>query len=136
MQNAKLLVASLRIVSGHGKPCPYGNPYNSHPFVGSDAPVAPSRAGATPRGRPHKVLSSPDKRDDTRASPTRIYINKKHRKNKKRARGLCPSALLRFPKSLIGLERRAILTAAPSSPRFIVHWTRFGDDAPQAFVKA
>ena len=37
--------------------------------------------------------------------------------------------LLRFPKSLIGLERRAILTAAPSSPRFIAHWARFGDDA-------
>ena len=62
-----LRVASLRIItlsdgkpsplprgeaSGHGKPCPYGNPYNSHPFVGSDAPVAPARVGATPRGRP------------------------------------------------------------------------------------
>ncbi len=28
-----------------------------------------------------------------------------------------------------GLERRAILTAAPLSPRFIVHRTRFGDNA-------
>ena len=37
--------------------------------------------------------------------------------------------LLRFPKSLYGLERRAILTAAPSSPRFISHRERFGDDA-------
>ena len=42
--------------------------------------------------------------------------------------------LLRFPKSLIGLERRAILTAAPSSPRFIRHWRRFGDDAIVAKV--
>ena len=41
-------------------------------------------------------------------------------------------ALLRFPKSLIGLVRRAILTAAPSSPRFIRHWRRFGDDATAA----
>ncbi len=30
---------------------------------------------------------------------------------------------------LIGLERRAILTAAPLSPRFISHRERFGDDA-------
>jgi hypothetical protein len=28
------------------------------------------------------------------------------------------------------LERRKILTAAPSSLRFIVHRTRFSDDAP------
>ena len=40
------------------------------------------------------------------------------------------SALLRFPKLLFGLGRRAILTAAPSSPRFIRHRRHFGDDAP------
>ena len=34
--------------------------------------------------------------------------------------GLCPS-LLRFPKSRNGLERRAILTAAPSSSRFMLN---------------
>ena len=38
-------------------------------------------------------------------------------------------SLLRFPKSLAGLERRGILTAAPSSPRFIRHRRHFGDDA-------
>ena len=26
-----LRVASLRIIGGHGKPCPYGNPYNPRP---------------------------------------------------------------------------------------------------------
>ena len=57
---------------------------------------------------------------------------------------------MRFPKSLIGLVtphsvgrcqptadrgdghrqwHRAILTATPSSPRFLAHWARFGDDA-------
>ena len=36
---------------------------------------------------------------------------------------------LKCPKSLAGLERRAILTAAPSSPRFFSHCERFGDDA-------
>ena len=41
-------------------------------------------------------------------------------------------SLLRFPKSLAGLERRGILTAAPSSPRFIRHRRHFGDDAPAA----
>ena len=46
---------------------------------------------------------------------------------------LSPSdtCLLRFPKSLFGLERRAIPTATPSSPRFIRHRRRFGDDAPK-----
>ena len=39
------------------------------------------------------------------------------------------SSLLRFPKSHFGLERRAILTTAPLTPRFIIHWTRFGDNA-------
>ena len=37
--------------------------------------------------------------------------------------------LLRFPKSLFGLEHRAILTATPSSPRFIRHRRHFGDEA-------
>jgi len=50
------------------------------------------------------------------------------------AGGALTFGLLRFPKSLIGLERRAILTAAPSSPRFIRHWRRFGDDAIVAKV--
>jgi hypothetical protein len=39
------------------------------------------------------------------------------------------NVLWRFPKSLSGLERRGILTAAPSSPRFIRHRRHFGDDA-------
>ena len=42
---------------------------------------------------------------------------------------LAASSLLWCPKSLFGLERRAILTAAPFSPRFIVHRTRFRDNA-------
>ena len=48
---------------------------------------------------------------------------------------LCPLAV---PKICFGLERRQILTAAPSSPRFITHRVRFGDDArhaPRASVK-
>ena len=40
--------------------------------------------------------------------------------------------LLRCPKFAFGLERRRILTAAPSSPRFIRHRRRFGDDARHA----
>ena len=40
--------------------------------------------------------------------------------------------LLRCPKFAFGLERRRILTATPSSPRFIRHRRRFGDDARHA----
>ena len=36
---------------------------------------------------------------------------------------------LAVPKICFGLGRRQILTAAPSSPRFIRHRRRFGDDA-------
>ena len=43
--------------------------------------------------------------------------------------GLCPLAV---PKICFGLERRKILTAAPSSPRFNTHRVRFGDDARHA----
>ena len=41
-------------------------------------------------------------------------------------------ALRHVPKICFGLERRQILTAAPSSPRFITHRVRFGDDARHA----
>jgi len=34
-----------------------------------------------------------------------------------------------FPKVVSGLERRQLLTTAPSSPRFFSHRERFGDDA-------
>ena len=39
---------------------------------------------------------------------------------------------LAVPKICFGLERRQILTAAPSSPRFICHRQRIGDDARHA----
>ena len=39
------------------------------------------------------------------------------------------SSLLRFPKFVFGLVRRRILTAAPFSPRLIIHRTRFGENA-------
>ncbi len=37
---------------------------------------------------------------------------------------------------LFGLERRAVLTAAPSSPRFISHRECFGDDAANSATSA
>jgi hypothetical protein len=40
------------------------------------------------------------------------------------------------PKICFGLERRQILTAAPSSPRFIRHRRRFGDDAANSAISA
>ncbi len=43
-------------------------------------------------------------------------------------------ATLAVPKISFGLERREILTAAPSSPRFIVRRTRFGDDASRRAI--
>jgi len=43
---------------------------------------------------------------------------------------------LAVPKIYHGLERRKILTAAPSSPRFISHCERFGDDAANSAILA
>ena len=42
---------------------------------------------------------------------------------------------LAVPKICFGLERRQILTAAPSSLRFICHRQRVGDDARHAVLE-
>jgi len=43
---------------------------------------------------------------------------------------------LRFPKFVVRCSLRQILTAAPSSPRFISHRERFGDDAADSATLA